>query len=157
MRKRLISIYIVVILIFGICGCAQTAADASAAETETVEYAEIKEVLGEDVASGTTIDFHVFDFNDDGLNDYLICIDGLVHSGSGGNHVEIDVQEEGETFRKVLDFTAPTIDNNPQNRHQRVTVLDEKSDGFYAIVVPGSNRILRYDKNEDWYKFHDGE
>ena len=121
------------------------------------EIAEVREVLGEDVASGTTIDYHVFDFNDDGLEDYLICIDGLVHSGSGGNHVEIDVQEEGGTFRKILDFTARTIDDNPQNRHDRMTVLDEKTDGFYAIVVPGSNRILRYDKNKDWYKFHDGE
>ena len=38
-----------------------------------------------------------------------------------------------------------------------LVVLDEKTDGFYAIVLPGSNRILRYDKEKDWYEFHDGE
>ena len=42
MIKRLISVCIAVILVFGICGCAQTAEDASVAETETVEYAEIE-------------------------------------------------------------------------------------------------------------------
>ena len=37
MRKRLINIFIVVILAFSISGCAQTAADTPAAEAETVE------------------------------------------------------------------------------------------------------------------------
>ena len=122
----------------------------------SAEIEEVKETLGEDVASRTTIDYHVFDFNDDGLEDYLICIDGLVHSGSGGNHVEIDVQEEDGTFRKVLDIVM-RIHGDDSDGHEALTVLDEKTDGFYAIVTPFYNHILRYDKDKDWYEFHDGE
>ena len=55
----------------------------------SAEIEEVREIFGEGVALRTSIDYHVFDFNDDGLEDYLICIDGPLHSGSGGNHVEI--------------------------------------------------------------------
>lgn len=41
--------------------------------------------------------------------------------------------------------------------HERFTVLNEKTDGYYAIVLPGTNRILRYDKKEGHYIFHEGE
>lgn len=122
----------------------------------STEIAEVKETLGEVVASRTTIDYHVFDFNDDGLEDYLICIDGLLHSGSGGNHVEIDVQEEDGTFRKVLDIVMRLHGDDPDG-HEALTVLDEKTDGYYAIVTPFYNHILRYDKETGWYEFHDGE
>lgn len=37
MRKRLISIYIVAVLVFSICGCARAAVEVSVAEPETVE------------------------------------------------------------------------------------------------------------------------
>lgn len=125
-------------------------------ENLSTEIEEVKETLGEVTASRTTIDYHVFDFNDDGLEDYLICIDGPTHSGSGGNHVEIDVQEEDGTFRKVLDIVL-RIHGDDSDGHEALTVLDEKTDGFYAIVTPFYNHILRYDKETGWYEFHDGE
>lgn len=40
------------------------------------------------------IDYHTFDFNDDGLEDYLLCIDGFLYSGSGDHWVEIYIQKE---------------------------------------------------------------
>ena len=103
------------------------------------------------------MDYHLFDFNDDGLEDYLVCIYAFSWTGSGGNHVDILVQEEGGTFREILSITIPTINYEPPDNHEAVVVLDEKTDGYYAIVLPGSNRILRYDIEKDWYEFHDGE
>ncbi|MCH5263975.1 MAG: hypothetical protein J1F42_13780, partial [Lachnospiraceae bacterium] len=44
MRTRLISACIVAILLIGICGCAQTAVDTSAAESKNVETADINVV-----------------------------------------------------------------------------------------------------------------
>ena len=49
------------------------------------------------------------------------------------------------------------IHGNDSDGHEALTVLDEKTDGFYAIVTPFYNHILRYDKEKDWYEFHDGE
>ncbi|MCH5263689.1 MAG: hypothetical protein J1F42_12305 [Lachnospiraceae bacterium] len=98
----------------------------------------------------------MFDFSDDGLEDYLICIDGPTHSGSGGNHVEIDVQEEDGTFRKVLDIVL-RIHGDDSDGHEDLTVLDEKTDGYYAIVTPFYNRILRYDKEQGRHDFQDGD
>ena len=112
---------------------------------------------GEDESEWFDMDYHLFDFNDDGLEDYLVCIYAFSWTGSGGNHVDILVQEEGGTFREILSITIPTINYEPPDNHETLVVLDEKTDDFYAIVLPGSNRILRYDKNKDWYEFHDGE
>jgi hypothetical protein len=30
------------------------------------------------------VDYHVFDFNDDGTEDYLLCMDGIAYSGRAG-------------------------------------------------------------------------
>ena len=54
-------------------------------------------------------------------------------------------------------YQHPIRKYEPPDNHEALVVLDEKTDGFYAIVLPGSNRILRYDKEKDWYEFHDGE
>ena len=104
-----------------------------------------------------TIDYHQFDFNDDGLEDYLLCVGGSLFSGSAGNTVELYIQEEEGTVRKVLDIHLRLINPYSPTGHETLTVLDEKTDGYYAIVLPESNRILRYDKEKDWYEFHDGE
>lgn len=94
------------------------------------------------------IDYHLFDFNDDGIEDYLLCVSGSMYCGSGGNIVEIYVQEEGGV-RKVLDINARL--HNGLSDHGMFTVLNEKTDGYYAIVIPESNYILRYDGGQ--YEF----
>ena len=103
------------------------------------------------------MDYHLFDFNDDGLEDYLVCIYAFSWYGSGGNYVDILVQEEGGTFREILSITILTINYEPPDNHEALVVLDETTDGFYAIVLPRSNRILRYNQEKDRYEFHDGE
>lgn len=67
------------------------------------------------------------------------------------------VYSEGGTFREILSITLRIINYEATDNHEALTVLDEKTDGFYAIVTPFYNHILRYDKEKDWYEFHDGE
>ena len=102
------------------------------------------------------IDYHLFDFNDDGIEDYLLCFDGLLWSGSAGHQVEIFIVKEDGMIERVLRINL-RFHHYESPDHERFTVLNEKSDGFYAIVLPGSNRILRYDKDERKYVFHERE
>lgn len=67
------------------------------------------------------------------------------------------VYSEDRTFREILSITLRIINYEATDNHEALTVLDEKTDGFYAIVTPFYNHILRYDKEKDWYEFHDGE
>lgn len=107
-----------------------------------------------------TVDYNVFDFNGDGLDDYIVCMDGYCWSGSGGHVVRIYVQEKDGTLRKILNINMRLHTGEMKNGvpvHARLTVLEERTDGYYAIVTPEFNRILRYEKEEDCYEFHDGE
>lgn len=98
-----------------------------------------------------------FDFNDDGLEDYMVCYHGIRWIGSGGNNVDIYVQTSRGSLRRVFIVTMRLHDENLINAHAPVAVLDEKTDGFYAIVLPGSNRIIRYDKETGYYEFQEKE
>ena len=121
---------------------------------EHKEYAEKLHGIGVYDPLDLALEYFLFDFNDDGLEDYLICLSDWEYSGSGGNRIGIYVQEEGGTLKKVLSINARL--HQGDGIHVRFTVLNEKTDGYYAIVLP-SNRILRYDSDTDWYEFHDGE
>ncbi|MDE6844383.1 MAG: hypothetical protein K2J99_01265 [Lachnospiraceae bacterium] len=122
-------------------------------EAYVAENEEMSQKVGRTLS--LTIDYHQFDFNDDGLKDYLLCVDGSLFSGSAGNAVEIYIQEADGTVRKVLDIHLRLINPYSPTGHEEFTVLDEKTDGYYALVLPESNRILRYDKEKDWYEFQD--
>lgn len=113
-----------------------------------------KENVYEYVPQDFDLDYFLFDFNDDGLEDYLICISSWGYCGSGGNLIGIYVQEESGTLKEVLYITSRL--HQGDGIHARFTVLNEKTDGYYAIVLP-SNRILRYDSDTACYDFHEGE
>ena len=113
--------------------------------------------LGVSDSLALTIDYFPFDFNDDGLEDYLVCYHGIRWSGSGGNSVVIYVQTSRGSLRRVFTVTMRLHDEYLLNAHAPVAVLDEKTDGFYAIVLPGSNRIIRYDKETGGYEFQEKE
>ena len=119
------------------------------------ENEEVSNKMGKELPM--LIDYHTFDFNDDGLEDYLLCIDGGLYSGSGGHWVEIFIQEEDGSIRKILNIILRLHNSDLLTGHEAFTVLDEKTDGYYAIVLPSTNHILRYDKEKDWYEFHEGE
>ncbi|MCM1232906.1 MAG: hypothetical protein NC489_22500 [Ruminococcus flavefaciens] len=109
------------------------------------------------IAVPLAIDYFPFDFNGDGLEDYLVCYYGSLWCGSGGNSIRILVQEEKGSLKQVLRLTVRLHEENMPYEHAAVAVLDEKTDGYYAIVLPGSNRILRYDKEMEKYVFSENE
>lgn len=104
------------------------------------------------------VDYHVFDFNDDGIDDYVLCTDGILYSGSAGHGVEIYVGRGNGGVERVLALTLRYHNPNEPSGHERFTVLNEKTCGFYAIVIPGgTNRILRYDPETRAYEFQETE
>lgn len=111
------------------------------------------------------MDYHIFDFDDDGLDDYLLCIDRELYDGSVEHWIEIYVtrQERGwigseheiveEMAYRVLELNLPLGNRVGENGHKQVMILDEQTNGYYAIVLPGSNLILRYDDRYSEYEF----
>lgn len=100
------------------------------------------------------IDYHVFDFDNDGVEDYLLCESGRLFEGNGGDSVDIFIQEE-EGVRNVLS-TKMILHHGPHD-HEKVIVLDEKTDGYYAIVNPSQNFIFRYNEKEGRYDWPESE
>ncbi len=102
------------------------------------------------------IDYFTYDLNDDGLEDYLVCIDGYLWSGSGGNTFRIYVQEEEETLREVFSVTMrmhlPDVSGLPGG-HAPIAVLNEKVDGYYVLVTSPNSNIMRYDADSGEYHF----
>lgn len=101
----------------------------------------------------TTFDYHIFDFNDDGLDDFLLCIYGWAYLGSAGHGVKIIIQEEEGKYRSAGDFILRLGSSYSVDRHSGLAVLEEKNNGFYALVVSEYSRILRYDQETGCYKF----
>ena len=98
------------------------------------------------------IDYHSFDFNNDGIEDYLLCESGLLFNGNGSCHVDIYIREE-KGVRLVL--SMPMFFHNSPADHEKLIILDEKTNGYYAIVPPYKNFILRYDAEKGWYETED--
>lgn len=98
------------------------------------------------------IDYHSFDFNNDGVEDYLLCESGLLFNGNGSCFVEIYIREE-KGVRLVL--SMPMFFHNSPADHEKLIILDEKTNGYYAIVPPYKNFILRYDAEQGWYETED--
>ena len=121
---------------------------------EHKEYAERLHSIGVYASPDFPLEYFLFDFNDDGLEDYLICLSGWGYTGSGGDWIFIYVQEEGGTLKEVLSIHDRL--HQGDGIHARFTVLNEKTDGYYAIVLT-TNHILRYDSDKGWYEFHEGE
>lgn len=117
-------------------------------ETFVADVEERSKIEGRELPCD--IDYHLFDFNDDGIEDYLLCVCASGWGGSGGNHVEIYIQEEGGV-RKVLNITARL--HVSLSEHEMFTVLDEKTNGYRAIVFEESHYILRYDAEREWYSY----
>ena len=108
-----------------------------------------------DIEASLEIEYFLFDFNADGLEDYLVCMHGYLWGGSGGNTVRIYIQEAEGTLKKVLDITMRLHEPGLPNGHAPMAVLNEITDGYYAIVLPESSLVMRYEKGEEWYVFHD--
>lgn len=121
--------------------------------TPLAEYVEeVKRCIGKENGTGQAVrlkvDYHLFDFNDDGHDDYLLCVYDT--SLAQDDEVAIIIQEE-EGLRRVFYIDMELHDASLN--HSRLTVLDEKTNGYYAIAPPYGNYILRYDAETERYDF----
>ncbi|MBD5530632.1 MAG: hypothetical protein HDQ98_00305 [Lachnospiraceae bacterium] len=121
---------------------------------ETVEEAELLRELG--VSNPITIDYFTYDLNADGLEDYIVCESGVYCTGSAGDELEIYVQEEEGTLRKIFGLTIPLhlpeISGLPGG-HAPIAVLNEKVNGYYVLVLPENCDIVKYDADRECYDF----
>lgn len=125
----------------------------------------LKEILKDDIedsrrlyeegviSSPLFIDYFSFDFNDDGLEDYLTCYHGSGWEGSGGNHVSIYIQESDGSLSRVFSITMRLNESAWPNEHAPMAILNEKDDGYYAFVLVGTNQIMRYHEGKNRYEF----
>ena len=96
-----------------------------------------------------TIDYHVFAFNDDGLEDYLVCLQGTFWSQDDKGTVRIYIQEQSGTLQKVFEYY---VYSSTFGYHPPVAVLSEKAAGYHLLALPGLNALLRYDKETRRYE-----
>ncbi len=121
------------------------------------------------------LDYHIFDFNCDGLDDYLLCIERELYDGRMEHWIEIYItsqeriyvtRQENEGFvttqklgdeivQSVLELNLPLNGQLEGTEHKRIMVLNKKTEGYYAIVLPESNLILKFDDEYGKYKFCD--
>ena len=116
-----------------------------------------------------TMDYHTFDFDDDGSDDYLVCIERELYDGRVEHWIEIYITRQGSGWvwdghekemvenvpYECLELNLPLYNQVEENGHKQVMVLDEQVNGYYTIVLPGSNLILRYNDRYDKYEFCD--
>lgn len=147
------------ILTHNICGLPKSGYDNTTLKKyfqEDIEYA--KDMYDRGITgSPLTIDYFLFDFNDDGLDDYLVCFNGAGWNGSAGNTIWILIQEGTGVIRRVFYCTVRFHEKFLPYGHDAIAVLDEKTNGYYAFVLPGTNRIIRYDKETERYAFNENE
>ena len=134
-------------------------------EYEVSNHVEISQKFGRELK--IEIDYHLFDFDDDGLDDYLLCIDRELHDGRMEHWIEIYVSKkergwigsEHEMVEEMgysrLELNLPLGSLLDENEHKQIMILDEQIDEYYTIVLPVSNLILRYDDQNNEYKFCD--
>ena len=115
------------------------------------------------------MDYHTFDFDDDGSDDYLVCIERELYDGRVEHWIEIYVTRQGSGWvwdghekemvedvpYECLELNLPQYNQVEENGHKQVMILDEQVNGYYTIVLPGSNLILRYNDRYDKYEFCD--
>ena len=143
MRKRLISVCITVILILSICGCAQTAEDVPAAESENVEKenTETESEEGSDIEGEVKTDAEdaVYSIYDNGG---LEEIDKTQLENEFFIPDEIKAMDMGysqaDTIADIKDITWETVDYNVVNLHFHLedgSTVDREIIGYSVLDI----------------------
>lgn len=140
-----------------------------------IKFIELKVSINEELSQKygkelkITMDYHTFDFDDDGSDDYLVCIERELYDGRVEHWIEIYVTRHGSGWvwdghekemvedvpYECLELNLPLYNQVEENGHKQVMVLDEQVNGYYTIVLPESNLILRYNDRYNKYVFCD--
>lgn len=54
-----------------------------------------------------------------------------------------------------MELNLPLCNQVEETEHKQITAIDEQINGYYTIVLSGTNLILRYDDQYDRYEFRD--
>lgn len=100
-----------------------------------------------------TMEYFVYDINEDGLEDYLVCLSGIVFEGSHGNSFEIYVQENDGSLKQV--FSVTSWIHYEEHSHYPIAILDDSNAGYHTFVLPWVNTIWSYDEKDEWYRGRD--
>ncbi|MDE6749737.1 MAG: TipC family immunity protein [Lachnospiraceae bacterium] len=108
------------------------------------------------------IDYHLFDFNDDDIEDYLVCMhqskwSRLDENWVNVNMVRIYIQEKNGTLRCVFEDYIHLHDRDTKYSHVPMTVLEEKTGGYYILALPESEIILEYNEESGKYEYYERE
>ena len=115
---------------------------------------EMLALYGREHWTSLAVDYIVFDFNDDGLEDYMVCLhgSGWNHYWKGeykGNVVGIYIRKDDNSLECVLTEDRVHLhDTALPDEHAPVAVLREKTEGYYSLVFPGRDCIWRYESGK---------
>lgn len=89
------------------------------------------------------MEYFLYDMNQDGVDDYIVCYDGVPYVGSAGNLLSIYIQEE-DSLRMV--FSANVEIHLMEGGHAPIAILNDSEEGYYSFVLPyTNNRVWKYD------------
>ncbi len=123
-----------------------------ALKKELEEEAQAQEVLGSEPA---TIDYFTYDFNSDGLDDYIVVFSGIYWSGSAGEKICLYIQQKDHTLRQVFSVHSRI---KGMDDYVPVAVLDERIEGYYSFALLSANgRVWRYNAETGKYSGYEEE
>lgn len=92
-----------------------------------------------------------YDLNGDGLEDYIVQMSGVLWGG-GESCIEIYLQTKAGVLKQALSVSGQLAVGDDGKDCPPVAVLDEETDGYYAVVLPYCrNSVYAYSEESEWY------
>lgn len=89
------------------------------------------------------MEYFLYDMNQDGVDDYIVCYDGVPYVGSAGNLLTVYIKEP-DTLRMV--FSANVEIHLMEGGHAPMAILNDSEEGYYSFVLPNTNnKVWKYD------------
>lgn len=105
-----------------------------------------------------SMEYFLFDLNDDGTEEYIVSFHAGVWAGSGGNSVRI-YRKSGDGLEEIYNVTArlyaysASLEDKYPLSYWPMAVLQEKTDGYHDFVLPwGDNLIWKYNEEKGVYE-----
>lgn len=142
MIKRIISVCSVVILLFSICGCAQTVEEASAAETETVSEEETESIIDaaeqEEQAADSPVPQEEVEVEEeieyDCFNTYLPILEEYERAWEDGTYTIEELQNVAGVFITLADAKF-RLGTKEKDYTLYYSMSDLKGDGREELII----------------------
>lgn len=124
---------------------------------EGEEYNEMCEEYAEMYGGGYDFPYCTYDFNDDGMKEYIVIFNGSPWSGSAGSKMIILERTDEGGSRVIFQITARILAGSnyrPGNDHWLpIAVLDEQIGGYHSFLLPDvkNGLVQRFDMEQGKY------